>query len=404
MPLFQYKAADAAGEVVQGFLEAGDRESVVAQLQALGQVPIRVELSSAPVRRSRGPLIRRRQVTQSQIVAFTRELATLLQAGLPLDRALAILANLAEEGPLAELLGGIRTRLQEGASLADALEACGGNFNRFYVNLVRAGESGGALDGVLQRLAEHLERSKEVRDTLISALLYPAILVFVALLSILLLMGYVVPQFKELFEGMGQVLPLPTRITIAVGDFVQSYGWVVIVAIAGLAWLVRRRLRSPAARYAWDQRLLRIPLVGDVVSKVEVARFARTVGTLLHNGVPLLRSLAIVKDTLGNQVIARGIEQAASAVKEGERLADPLAEVGCLPAFAVHMIRVGEESGRLEDMLLQVAEVYDRETQVALKRAMTMVEPILILVLGVVIAGVIMSILVAILGLNQLVV
>jgi general secretion pathway protein F len=213
----------------------------------------------------------------------------------------------------------------------------------------------------------------------------------------------VVPQFTQLFEGAGKVLPLPTRITIAVGEGIQSYGWLFLVAVAGALGLLRLQLRNPAGRYRWHARFLRLPVVGGVIARVEVARFARTLGTLLHNGVPLLKALAIVKDTVANEVIARGLEKVAGGLKEGQSLAGPLAENARFPAFAVHMIRVGEESGRLEEMLNQVAAVYDRETQVALKRALTLLEPILILGLGMVIAGVIMSILLAILGINELV-
>ena len=405
MPGFQYKAVTADGEVVQGTLQGSDRQQVVEQLHALGQTPIRIDETAAPAssggkRRLRK---RKRRLSEDQIANATRELSTLLRAGMPLDRALGVLISLTEGEPIAELLDDVRTQVNGGASLADAIESQGGAFDRFYINLLRAGEAGGALDVVLERLADHMEQSKELHDTLVSALIYPAILVVVAVSSIFILLGYVVPQFTELFEDVGQVLPLPTRITIAVGEALQSYGWVALLVVAAGTWLIRHQLDDPQGRRRWHARFLKMPLAGVIITRVEVARFARTLGTLLQNGVPLLKALSIVKDSIGNQVIADGIEHVAGSLKEGQSLAEPLAEAALFPPFAIHMIRVGEESGRLEELLLQVASIYDRETQVTIKRTLSLLEPVLILVLGIIIAAVIMSILMAILGINQLV-
>lgn len=202
---------------------------------------------------------------------------------------------------------------------------------------------------------------------------------------------------------MGEALPLATRITIAVGENLKNYGWAGLLVIALGWWWMQRQLSSPMGRMRWHRRFLKLPMVGDIIVKVEVSRFSRTLGTLLSNGVPLLKAMSIVKDTIGNQVIAENLERVASSLKEGQRLADPLEEIAGFPPFAVHMIRVGEESGRLDDMLLQVATLFDQQTQTALKRSLALLEPIMILVLGLVIAGVVMSILVAILGINQLV-
>ena len=237
MPVFQYKAASIDGEVFNGTLTGSSREQVVALLQAQGQIPIQVDESTAvEPRPQRKPLFQfsSKRISEQQISNATRELATLLRAGMPLDRALTILATLTEGDRMRLLLEDVREQVKGGASLADAMQAQEGVFSRFYINLLRAGEAGGALEVVLERLAEHLEQSRDVRDTLLTALIYPAILIFVALVSIFILLGYVVPQFTELFEGVGQVLPLPTRITIASGEFLQQYGWVlVLLAAAG---------------------------------------------------------------------------------------------------------------------------------------------------------------------------
>ena len=404
MATFQYKAATPDGKVVNGTLTGSNRDNIVAQIQAAGRIPIRIDEAAEP---AAGGALRRllgRRISAEQISDATRELSILLRAGIPLDRALQVLVSLHVDSPLTALLEDIRTRVKQGATLADAVDAQGTVFSPFYISLLRAGESGGALEVILERLAEHLERSKDVRDTLVSALIYPCILIVVALVSIFVLLGYVVPQFTEMFEGVEQVLPLSTRITIAAGDMVQRYGVLLLLILAMTAWLVRQRLQRPASRYALHASLLRVPMIGQVIVKMEVARFARTLSILMHNGVPLLKALAIVKDTVGNRVMADGLERVASSLKEGQSFAAPLAEDAHFPPLAVQMIRVGEESGSLEDILLQVAQTYDRDTQVTIKRTLALLEPALILVLGVIIAAVIISILAAIMSINELVI
>ena len=401
---FHYKAATADGSIVDGTLTGDSREHVVAKLQSLGQTPIRVDESDN--RSTRSPLRprRKKKVTEQQIADSTRDLATLLRAGVPLERALSIMISLAKGSPMASLLGDIRQQIKQGATLADAMEQQGKVFSRFYVNLLRAGESSGTLEVVLERLAEQLESSKEVRDALTSALIYPAILVFVAVTSILILLAYVVPQFTEMFEGVGQVLPLSTRITIAVGEALQKYGWLLFAIAAIAVWTIRRQLQSDSGAYKWHKRLLNLPIAGSIVVKMEVARFSRTLSILLHNGVPLLKALSIVKETMSNRVLAAGIERVAGSLREGQSLAKPLADSTDFPPFAIHMIGVGEQTGNLQEILTQVADTYDRDTQTTIKRALALLEPMLILVLGVIIAAVIISILVAILSVNDLVI
>ena len=401
---FHYKAATADGSIVDGTLTGDSREHVVAKLQSLGQTPIRVDESDQRSTRSPLRLRRKKKVTEQQIADSTRDLATLLRAGVPLERALSIMISLAKGSPMENLLGDIRQRIKQGATLADAVEQQGKVFSRFYVNLLRAGESSGTLEVVLERLAEQLESSKEVRDALTSALIYPAILVFVAVTSILILLAYVVPQFTEMFDGVGQVLPLSTRITIAVGEVIQKYGWLLFATGAMSVWTIRRQLQSDSGAYKWHKRLLNLPIAGSIIVKMEVARFSRTLSILLHNGVPLLKALSIVKETMSNRVLAAGIERVAGSLREGQSLAKPLAESTDFPPFAIHMIGVGEQTGNLQEILTQVADTYDRDTQTTIKRALALLEPMLILVLGVIIAAVIISILVAILSVNDLVV
>jgi general secretion pathway protein F len=404
MPSFQYRAVETDGSVVAGILVGDNREQIVARLQANGQIPIRVDQS---IKQAKAWSLKPRQtknVTQQQVADTTRDLSTLLRAGLPLNRALDILISLSSGSSIAGLLGNIQQRVKQGATLADAMEQEGEIFSRFYINLVRAGESSGALELVLERLAEQMESAKAVRDELSSALIYPAVLVVVAVSSILILLGYVIPQFTEMFEDVGQVLPLSTRITIGVGEMIQSYGWILLAGGALAVWMIRRQLKDDSTALTWHRRLLDLPLAGPIIIKMEVAHFARTLAILLHNGIPLLKALMIVKDTMRNLVLARGIESVAGGLREGQSLAQPLAELAYFPAFAIHMIGVGEQSGNLQEILTQVARTYDRDTQTAIRRALALLEPMLILVLGVVIAGAIISILVAILSVNDLVI
>jgi len=402
---FRYKAATPDGSVSNGVLVGESREHVVRQLRALNQIPIRID-AARPEKQRRSLSLRpaKRKITEQQVADVTRELGTLLRAGMPLDRALGTLATLAADEPIGAVLSDVRDSVKHGQSLADALEAHPRVFGNFYINLLRAGEAGGALETVLERLAEHLDKNIEIKNAIKSALIYPAVLIGVAVISIFILLGYVVPQFTEMFEDVGQALPLSTRITIGTGEFLRDWGWMLAV-IGALALLgLQRQLRDPRKAIGWHRRLLATPVAGELVLKIEVARFARTLATLLQNGIPLLKALGIVRNTMSNRVLAEGIEKAAGGLREGQSLADPLARQTQFPPFAVHMIKVGEESGNLSEILLQVANTYDRDTQVTLKRALALLEPILILGLGAIIAGVIISILVAILGINELVV
>jgi general secretion pathway protein F len=405
MPLFRYQAVDAAGEIIKEQMEAKDQATVVGRLQDQGLLPLSIE-ETTPGSLSHGlrqPLLARRQrISQTDIALITRQLANLLRAGLPLDRALTILIGIADEGAVKTLLIRIQDQVRGGASLADALEAQNRVFSRLYLNMIRAGEAGASLDVVMLRLTEFMERSKALRDSITSALIYPIILLIAAGMTVLILLTWVVPQFEQLFEDAGQSLPLATRVVITVGEGLRNYWWVGMLALAGGLLYLRQQLDRPESRYRLDNLLLRIPLLRELVAKVEMARFSRTLGTLLKNGVSLLNALTIVKETMTNQVMATALSTVGERLKGGQGLAEPLMEAGVFPRLAVHMIRVGEETGQLQDMLLQVADTYDHEVQSAIQRLLALLEPVLILGLGVIIAAIIMSILVAIFSLNEL--
>lgn len=402
MPLFQYKAADAQGGTLEGEMEARAPDSVAEHLHAQGYIPIHIEETMAGNGGGWLGGLGRSRISQDEIAMLTREIATLLRAGLPLDRALEVVINLSANDEVAEILSEVRQDVRGGASLYAALEAQKGIFSRFYLNMIRAGEASGALEVVMVRLTEFMERAKELRETVKSALVYPAILVVVAVVSVIVLLIFVVPQFTQMFEESGKALPLATQVVIAAGEFFQAWWWALIGGGLALFALFKRQMADPDSRYRWDERFLALPLIGDLVSKLEMARFSRTLGTLLDNGVSLLSALAIVKETMSNSVMAERLEEVASKLREGKGLGAPLMDAEVFPRLGVHMVMVGEETGRLSEMLIQVADVFDREVQTAVKRTLGLLEPALILGLGLVIGAIIMSILVAILSVNEL--
>ena len=404
MPLYRYKAVTPAGETQEGDMDGTSQSVIAERLQSMGLIPIRVEETTLrePVNPNARGFFGKKSVTQDDVAVFTQEIATLLKAGLPLDRCLEILIGLSANEPVRQLMTQLREDVRGGAALSTAMEARRGVFTRFYLNMIRAGEAGGSLDVVLQRLTEFMERSKELRETVKSALIYPVILVGVAVLSVAILLMWVVPQFSQMFEESGKALPLPTQIVIAAGDGVRNYWWALALVVFGVYSWFSRQMREPASRYRWDNRMLQLPLVGDLVGKLEVARFSRTLGTLIGNGVTLLAALSIVKETLSNTVMSQALGEVAAQLKEGKGLGKPLMETGLFPKLAVHLVMVGEETGKLQEMLIRIADIYDREVHSAVKRMLSLMEPVLILGLGLVIGGIIMSILVAILSVNDL--
>ncbi|WP_058553857.1 type II secretion system F family protein [Thiohalocapsa sp. ML1] len=401
MPRYFYKAVKLDGEEVEGEQEAPDEAALVRRLQADGLIPLKTRsaggLTATLARR------RRRSLTAKDVEMVTRQLATLLQAGLPLDRSLTVLSGLSTDEHVVRVLADLQDRVRGGATLSAALEAQDGQFSKLYVNMVRAGEASGALDEVLARLADYLERSAELRGTVTSALVYPSILLVVAGLSVIMLLVFVVPQFTVLFDDMGAALPLPTRIVVGAGDLVRGYWWALLVLVAVFAVVLERWLMDPDNRRRFDYGVMALPLFGDLIWKMETARFCHTLSTLLKNGLPLLTGLNLAKEVVGNRKVGEGLNEVADGLKHGRGLAEPLTTRAVLPELALQMIRVGEESGTLDAMLAKVADIFDRETRASVQRLLTLLEPVLIIGLGIVIAGIIVSILMAILGANELV-
>ena len=402
MPKYDYKAVKLDGETQEGELEAADEAALVSALQAQGLLLL--EARPAGGLRARLGRTRRRRLNQKEIGILTRQLATLIEAGMTLDRSLQVLIDLTAAEHLVRVLSDLQERVRGGATFSSALEAQEGQFPRLYINMVKAGEAGGALDQVLDRLADYLERTAELRQTVVSALIYPAILLFVAGMSVILLLVFVVPQFTVLFEDMGAALPLPTRIVVATGDLFRHYWWAMLCVMALIAVVLERWLQDEAVRSRLDARVLRLPLFGDLIWKMETARLAHTLSTLLKNGLPLLSALTLAKEVVSNRQVSVRLDEAGEELKHGRGLAGPLARLQALPDLALQMIRVGEESGALDAMLAKVATIYDRETRNSVQSMLSLLEPVLIIGLGVVVAGIIISILMAILGANELVV
>lgn len=398
MTLYYYKAINAEGELLKGELDARDQESLVERLHALNQTPLHIEDAAVAARRGGR---RRRFRKPFDLTRFSRDMSILINAGLPLDQALEMLAESADEQSQ-KVIQRLLDEVTSGATLSGAMVNMPGVFTSFYISMIKAAESAGAIGPVLARLAEFNEQLARMKKDIKSALIYPTILFFVTMLSLLLLMTYVIPQFNILFEGMEDKLPLASRVVFAISAFVNQYGiWVLLLLLFVLLSL-RQQLKKIKESERWDKRILGIPLIGDLVMKVQVSVFARTLATLLASGVSLLQALYIVKGTLSNKVLSDVVGVIAENVKEGHGLTQSMLESGRFPRFVVQIVRVGEESGTLEERLSQLAEIYDDEVKTAVSRVLLMLEPMLIIGLGVLIGGVIMSILMAVLSINEL--
>jgi general secretion pathway protein F len=336
------------------------------------------------------------------VLFFTQEMATLLNAGVPLDRALSIVAELASRAAFREAIHDVLRAIKGGKPLADALATRPAYFPEIYVNMVRAGEASGSLAPIFSRLAEYEKTRDELRGYIVSSLIYPALLTLVGAGSIFVLMYYVVPRFAAAFATSGIRVPAMTQALLDASHWVQSYGlWVLSLALAALA-LFRIYIGTAAGRYWWDGVRLKLPLLGDALRKAQTAQFARAMGTLVANGVPLIQSLQIARGILTNRRMADALELVAQGVKRGEGISAPLAATGAFPPLTAHLLTIGEETGRLDTMFLRAAEIYEADTRTAIKRFTSLFEPLIILVMGVAVGALILSMLMAISGINEL--
>jgi general secretion pathway protein F len=392
-----------SGSVIRGVLDAPTEAALVQHLRNEGHYPI----SAAPAGQeglldSLAPLLKfKKRPPLRALSVATQELAALLSAGISLDRALGVLAGLREAGTLGATFAKVRARVRDGGSFADALSEDAG-IPKFYVSMVRAGEMGGALEPALKRAADYLSRSLQVREAIVSALVYPIILLASAGVSIVVILTLVLPEFEPLFVEAGRSLPLPTRIVMGAGDAFRDYWWVLVLSAAGTWLWLRRALAMPAFRQRFDTGILRIPLFGPLLAEIEIERFSRTLGTLLANGVALPNALALSRDVLWNRQIAAVVAAAATSLREGESLAGELSRSNLFPSVALDLIQIGEETGKLDEMLLRQADLDEQRIRHKVDRLIALLVPALTIALGLIVAGLIASILVAILSVNDL--
>ena len=402
MSQFQYKAVSEAGEILQGQMEAASVGEVVARLQDQGHTPLEAQPADAMGGGSGlAALLKRGPFTGDQLAQFTHQLATLLGAGQPLDRALGILLDLPEGERAKKLIERVRDRVRGGMPLSQALDEEHGVFPKLYIALVRAGEAGGSLEETLRRLADYLERSQQLRGSIINSLIYPAFLLVGVLGSLVLLLAYVVPQFVPIFEDMQVPLPWITEAVLALGQTLQSWWWLILLLLIGGAFFFRMRLREPATRLAWDARVLRLRVVGPLLLKVQTARIARTLGTLLKNGVPLLGALAIARQVTANRALDEALAQAHEQVKEGSGLGFALGQSKLFPRLALQMVQVGEEAGELDGMLLKVADTFELESRRSIDRLLAALVPALTVVMTVLVGFIMAAILLPLLSLTS---
>ena len=406
MPTFRYKAVSRKeGSIQHGMIEAPSRELAVAQLQSAGHLPISAEEVDArrtvDTTRFAG-WWQREKVTRKDIALITRELAILTHAGLTLEQSLQTLSQLKLSAPAQRLVDDLVDGIRGGASLSEALASHARVFSNIYISMIRAGEASGAMDAVIARLADYLERMSRLRTQIISALVYPSILLGFSVLSLFVLMTFVVPVFVPLFEDAGHSMPWLTQGVFAFSALFQQYWWGLFTLLGLLAWVINKYLSEGSSRLHFDTWSLQLPYIGRVIQCVEMTRFSRTLSAALVNGVPLLAGVRLVKDTIGNRRIAEVMEAVMVSLEQGESMVKPMKESGACPDLALQLIEVGEASGQLETMLARVADIYDDEVQTAIKRLLTVLEPVLILGLGALVALIILSILLAMLSLNTL--
>jgi general secretion pathway protein F len=393
--IFSYRATTIDGTVVEGAIEATDEKSALERLKNTGVIPLKLYVPDEGIKKKFSLRSSRRD-----LLTFTTELSALLGAGLPLDRSLNILSGISESKEMKNIVQSILKSIREGSSFSDALQKHPRVFPQIYINMVRAGEAGGVLDVVLDKLNEFLESSQELREHVTSVMIYPTILVITSGLSIIILLTYVLPKFSVIFDELGGRIPLPTQIVLAMSNVLKSYWWVLLLVFIGGWVLFRQYIKSDVGRYTWDT--FKLKLMGDVIRKLETARFCRTLGTLLKSGVPLLQALNNSRDVINNQVIASSINTVSEGVKQGKGIAVPLSNVNVFPPLALSMIKVGEETGQLDSMLMKVALTYEKSLNIAIKRFVSLLEPAMIVGMGLIIGFIVFSMLMAIFSITDL--
>lgn len=402
MPRFNYRALSPQGKTVTGTLEDSDAAAVSAQLRAGGMIPLHVGERDAPRRLAALPFIGQPRVALGDVLEFTEQLGALLKAGLALDRALKILQGTLENPALQEVVRGIYLEVEKGQSLADAFSQYPRIFPRVYVNMIRAGEEGGILPLALERLIDFYERTLEFRNFLITSSIYPVLLFVFGIASLIVLAVVVIPKFGEIFNDMGQELPFAAAVLINTSNFLVAYGLSMLVGLALAVWAFLAYIRTAGGQVWWHGLVLRAPVAGKLILKIQLSRLCRTLGTLLGSGVPILTSIHIIQGLTDNIPLKRAVDRLQQSIKEGQGVARPLRADSFFPPLLGHLATVGEETGSLDKMLLKVADQYDTDIRKATKGFISIFEPAMIVAMGGLIGAIVVSMLTAIFSINDL--
>lgn len=398
MSLFSYVAKDASGKTLKGNVESDSKALLIDSLRQKGLVIISIEELKKKTKS-----VRQAKIKLDDLVVFSRQLATMVNSGIPLIEAIDILATQVEKPGFRKVLFKVKNDIETGSSLSEAMAIHTGIFSSLYINMVRAGESSGLLDEILDRLAGYLEKAAALARKIKSSLIYPAVVITMAVLITLVLILKVIPTFKGIFETLGGTLPLPTRLLIAFSDIVRSMFVYIVAALVIAAILFTRYIRTEKGRLMFDKFCLKVPIFGIMFQKVAIAKFSRTLSTLTKSGVPILTSLEIVSKTAGNKVLELTINEVRTSVREGEMIAEPLSKTGLFPPMVVRMIAVGEKTGKLENMLTKIADFYEEQVDAAVSGLTSLIEPLIIAFLGIVIGGIVIAMFLPIFKITELI-
>ncbi len=407
MAKFYYKASTKAGEIKEGEIDAFSMEEARKKIASNGLIPISISDSDAISSESIRNLDlssffkRKKKVKSSDILLFTEKLAVLLRSGLPIDRSLSLMVELSETETMRDIASSLLKDVNAGKSLADAMTKFPDFFSKLYVNMIKAGESAGVVDVVMEQLLDYLRQKEELKSYVISSLIYPALLLFVGILTVGILVGYVLPKFQEIFKSMGQELPVPTQIMMNISDFFMTYKWLILLFIFLLWFGYKKWVSTEKGRRKRDEILLKFPVIKRLVIESETARLASTAGILVTSAVPLISALNIVREIISNSLIREAFDPVIKGAKKGEGIARPLRDAGIFPPLAVHLIQVGEESGTLGKMLLKVGEIFQENIKKSIKAFVSLFEPVLILVMGIIVGLIVGSMLMAIFSINE---
>jgi type IV pilus assembly protein PilC len=387
MPVFACEAIDSSGQKVNREVNASSKDDAIKQIRSQGLRPTRITMkakaaAAAPTEKKKKGLVIFDRVKPAQIVTFTSQLSTLQDAGLPIVRSVKILETQQRPGKFKDQIGAVAEEVEQGSTFSDALAKYPKSFDKLYVSMVKAGEAGGVLDVILNRLANFMEKSQKLRKKVKGAMIYPIAVLSVAGIILLLIMMYVVPSFEKMFKDLNQKLPVPTQVLLSMSNSLQSY-WYLVPGVPFLAWLTLKGVtRSEKGRRALDRLKLKLPVFGVILRKSSISRFCRTLGTLIASGVPILEALRIVKDAIGNVIISSAIEEVHGSIREGDTIAGPLRQSGIFDELLVNMIDVGEETGELDKMLIKIADNYETDVDVAVEGMSSLLEPLLIVGMG----------------------